>query len=552
MASASIGFLLGVCLVSPCGAVGPYRPSSRASPAAPGFGQGANSPRTPSAPAASQGPVSLGLPVIGGLFPTSFPAPISAYLGQAPAPGPPPLVTLANLSGGLGDPKAPEGPGLLPRAFDGADGASALGAPSSPQPVDAGQGFAADPPFYGRQAFSPERPKTRKHAPTTEETERMRREYLKIGAAREEAFNAPSWFERKEFPELKTALFAVAVLDEALTDIANGEAADIPADLQGDVISGLLERRQGLWRACRAELERIRALPQTPAQKQARELIEHYHAQGWASPALETAEAVRRGAPYRGLAALYQQIYSIAAGRKPGSLGRVESLARHYARALRESFILQQARSVDALIALGALRKATPAEAKALYDRSVAQAKEISPANLEHLGARTLAARSGTLRPAPNLGKQLRPTCTVHMLRSLLAALGLRRSLEALVLEARALLDDPYVGMTTAFNLEQQVRLFKHYGRLALVRGRLLENLVALRRNLKVGIEIGDSVYKHSLILEGFYPVGGVYYVALRDSTSYFPTRMAAEDFGRVLTADAAVMFLEVYDRPRP
>lgn len=478
--------------------------------------------------------------------------PHSAHLDQAPAPGRAPIVTLANLAGGLEDPRSLGDPRILPRAFDGADGASGGGSYSTPQVPDPGQVPAADPPFYGRQPFSPERPKTRKHAPTAEETERVRREYLKIGSAGEEVFNAPTWFERKEHPGLKAAVFAIAILDEALTDIANGEPADIPADLEGDVIAGLLERRSGLWRAYRAELERIRALPRAPAQNQARELIEHYHAEGWASPALETAEAVGRGAPHRRLAAIYQQIYAVAAGRKQASPRRVEALARHYSKAMRESFILEQARGVDTLIALGALRKATPAEAKALYDRSVAEAKEGQPANLKHLGARTAAAAGGTLRPAPNLGKQIRPTCTVHMLRSLLAALGVRRSLEALVLEARRHLDDPYVGMTTAFNLEQQVRLFKHYGRLVLTRGRLMENLVGRRRNLKVGIEIGDPVYKHSLILEGFYPLDGVYYVALRDSTSYFPTRMTAEDFGRVLTSDDAVMFLELYDPPRP
>lgn len=106
--------------------------------------------------------------------------------------------------------------------------------------------------------------------------------------------------------------------------------------------------------------------------------------------------------------------------------------------------------------------------------------------------------------------------------------------------------------MTTAFDFKMQLGLFGHYGLLSEVKESLFETLIAAGRNMKIGIEIGDPVYKHSLILEGFYELSGGTYVALRDSTSYFPTRLAVEDFARVLTADNAVLFLETYPEAVP
>jgi hypothetical protein len=123
--------------------------------------------------------------------------------------------------------------------------------------------------------------------------------------------------------------------------------------------------------------------------------------------------------------------------------------------------------------------------------------------------------------------------------------------MEQLVSEARRILDDPFVGSTTPFDDALQRRLFSHYGIVAEPGAALFETLVAKRRGMKIRIEIGDPVYKHSLILEGLYELDGKVWVSLRDSTSYFPTRMSLEDFGAVLLPDPPLYFVEAWKDPR-
>ncbi|PIR18562.1 MAG: hypothetical protein COV48_06835 [Elusimicrobia bacterium CG11_big_fil_rev_8_21_14_0_20_64_6] len=211
---------------------------------------------------------------------------------------------------------------------------------------------------------------------------------------------------------------------------------------------------------------------------------------------------------------------------------------------------LELAKSADR--ALSARIPATPAEAKLLYERSLREGKDgDNPDTIRHFIARAAAMRAGTLKVSPNLGKQLRPTCTLHMLRGMLSSLGIVKTLDSLAKEGRKLLNDPYVGSATAFDDALQLRLFSHYGTVVQLRERLFESIVIRRNNLKIRFEIGDPVYKHSLILEGFYELDGKIWASLRDSTSYFPTRMSLEDLGRVLTDDPALYFSEAWARPR-
>lgn len=408
--------------------------------------------------------------------------------------------------------------------------------------------------FYNRQQPSSKKPETRKHQPTPDETRRAREAFLAIGEARGELFNAPTWIEKAYFPELKATIFGIALLDEALTDFANGQEADVPADVPegSDVLGALLERRAALLARHAAEAERIRSLPRTKAQRKAWNTLEAWHRQGLVSSFLDNADALKHW-EFRKAAMIFRQMRKIALGRNKKADARLVSrLARDFRLALGEGVSLHEAARADA--ALAALRSGTaaaPAEAKKIYDGAIAEAKNGNLArNQAHMAARLKAQEAGTVFAAPNLGKQIRPTCTVHMLQSLLASMGVHRGLDALIREARVLLNDPYVGMTTPFTLEMQQRLFRHYGRVGLRTDGFFETLVKKKRALKVGIEIGDPVYKHSLILEGFYFLNGQTFIALRDSTSYFPIRFALEDFARLLTGDAAVVFLEAYDKP--
>jgi hypothetical protein len=248
--------------------------------------------------------------------------------------------------------------------------------------------------------------------------------------------------------------------------------------------------------------ERIRTLRRTGAQVHARARLEAWHERGLVSPALGRALSEIPEA-YRPVAEAYQEMVEIAAGRAKAGVPRVEKAIRRFMRAFRRSQLLKRARDLDTVIAGAA--KADAQEAKAIYDRSIAEAKdEGNLANLDHQAARLRAADAGSVLPAPMLGKQIRPTCTIHMLRSLLAAMGVQRRLVELVREAREILGDPYVGMTTAFTFEQQVKLFKHYGKHVEVEGRLFETMMTRRRKLQISIEIEDPIYKQSLILEEF------------------------------------------------
>lgn len=435
-----------------------------------------------------------------------------------------------------------------------------VSADSVPQPP-AGPAHAAaeahhpvDPPFYGRgNPSAAVQARTRKYKTTPEEGAKARAEFLRMAAIGQEIFNAPTWVEKEHNVELKKAIFAVAVLDEVLTDMANGQIADVPVDIPegSDIFAEVVRRRTEAYeRYARARADII-AAGASAAMKRARVTLERWHRDGLVSPAMEAGDAV---GPEGQTFALYQKVNAILAGSQDATTAELKKLDRQFRDSIGRILTLRAAADADRRLktARGARGPATPAEAKAIYDRSIREAKERRAENLLHVSARDLAARMGTVMRAPNVGKQIRPTCTMHMLQSLLEAMGVRRHLDDLIAEARAILNDPYVGMTTAFTLEQQLKLFRHYGTVATVKDRIFETLILHGRNLKVGIEIGDPVYKHSLLLEGFYELDGVTYVALRDSTSYFPTRMTLEDFARILTADEAVLFLQANRRPTP
>ncbi len=409
----------------------------------------------------------------------------------------------------------------------------------------------ADPPFYGRQKAPSDKPKVRHHDPTPEQTAAARREYVRMGATDEEIFNAPTWLEKSLYPELKKAIFTIAFIDEALTDIANAEGADVPMDLGSDVVVELLSRRAQALARVRLELARIRALPRSPAQGRALRIFESWHSRGLATPVLEGSEA-RKSPVFGSLATAYQEMALIASGREDAPGHRVRALASRFEKGFKLMDALMKARALDEQLAEPRVT-ISPREAKTIYDRSVREAKDAKDeSNVRHLAARQAAIRAGTVFAAPMLGKQLRPTCTIHMLQSLLGSLGIYRSIEDLIKEARELLGDPFIGQTTAFKHDQQLRLFKHYGRLKEVRAALFETALRARRSAKVGIEIGDPFFKHSLIVEGFYQLDGRNFVSLRDSTSYFPTRLTIEDFAKLLTADNAVIMLEGYAAPVP
>lgn len=469
-----------------------------------------------------------------------LPTPVSSALGGAISGLP------AIYVGGV--PDTPDG--LRPAlSFSGSDSDSNNPrVPASPDASQPSSQTPVDPPFYGRQKPPNEKPLTRKYVPRPGDSERAKNEFLRLAAVGQELFNAPSWFERSHHPELKRAIFQIAFLDEALTDLANGQAADVPSDLADDqIVEAVIARRSLAYQGYLKARHDILARSTAAAVKRARLAIERWHQAGAAAPV--TTDAVD-GEPVA--AGLYRKMQAIAEGREKATPDEVKDLAKTYERALLNLHLFGLASKVDAQLALLRTAPVDPQTAKKIYDRSVGEAKKVSELNLRHVAARKAAVNAGTVLPAPMLGKQIRPTCTMHMLQSLLHAMGIKRRLPDLVAEARAILNDPYVGMTTAFNLEQQLRLFRHYGTVATVKEKLFETVLAHGRNLKISIEIGDPIYKHSLLLEGFYELDGVAYVALRDSTSYFPTRMTLEEFSKVLTDDAAVLFLEARSKPQP
>lgn len=444
-------------------------------------------------------------------------------------------------------------------AADSASNSGEQAASDAGQPFDGGgkPSQPVDPPFYGRQKPAAERARTRVYTPTPADTERARSEYLVLAERGEEVFNAPTWFEKVEHPELKKAVFSVAMLDEALTDIANGQNADIPVDLQGDVVSELLLRRAKWMAVYHVEIARIQgeleknSTTAGRAKNNARLRLENWHQLGLVAPALD--RPIDKVPPdYQDVARAYQKVRDIAAGRVQSSSKEVNALAKLYETRLRSTLLLRKARALDMVLGAARANKAAPGVAKAIYDRSIREARDSENAfNLDHASAR-MASLGSTVLWVPRSGKQIRPTCTMHMLASMLATLGVKRDLTELIKEARLILGDPYIGITTAFNYEQQLKLFRHYGRMQEVRSNIFESLIVHHRPLKISIEIGDPIYKHSLILAGFYEMYGVTYVALVDSTSYFPTYMTVEDFARILTADDAVLFLEAFDQPLP
>lgn len=547
--------LVLMLIVQPAGAAQRTLPVSISLPSS-GFGMGAilpaiQLPQTPALDGRVPDPDTPALPVVPVL-------PVSPAL----QPSLPSLPSLPAQPASSEHPRAAE---QLQAASpnDQSNGSNNSGEQSS---SDAGQPFdgtggkpgqPVDPPFYGRQKPVNERARTRVYTPTAADTDRARNEYLSIAQAGEEIFNAPTWFEKSEDQLLKKAVFNVAMLDEALTDIANGQNADIPTDVEGDVVSELLLRRAKWMAAYHLEIERIKSTLENPtgtasrAQNNARIRLESWHELGLVAPALDKP-AADLPEEYRELAQTYQKIREIAAGRAKSSQREVNALARLYEEQLRSSLLLRKARVLDLVVAAARRNTAVPGEAKAIYDRSIREARDASGQfSIDHAAART-AALGTTVLPVRRSGKQIRPTCTMHMLASMLATLGVKRDLTELIKEARLILGDPYVGITTAFNYEQQLKLFKHYGRMAEVRSNIFESLVVHHRPLKISIEIGDPVYKHSLILSGFYEMYGVTYVSLVDSTSYFPTHMTVEDFARILTADDAILFLEAFPQPVP
>ncbi len=396
--------------------------------------------------------------------------------------------------------------------------------------------------------------RTSRHEPTPDETRRALAEYRRISAAGEEIFDAPTWVERIIEPGLKAA-FGVARAEDILIDYANAVTAELPDSITGDPVNGLKAMRAHEYALWREAVARRRAMTMSAARKLALKQLEAMHRMGLAPPGLE-----KNGANAPELHAAFARLHTIAVEGRKASLAEARAASAEVSRLIRRETEhpsasirarrRELARAADA--SLASRVPAPAARAKAIYETSLAHAKDASdPDNLRHFLARAAGMRAGTVHASPNLGKQLRPTCTLHMLRALLASLGIRKTLEQLAIESRRLLDDPYAGSVTAFDDAMQLRLFRHYGRIAQLRERLFETLVEQRRGLKIRIEIGDPVYKHSLILEGFYELEGETWVSLRDSTSYFPTRMSLEDFGRVLTDDPALYFAEAWAQPR-
>ncbi len=430
-----------------------------------------------------------------------------------------------------------------------------LAVAAAPSPISPVAGLSAASEHPGPYGLpSAQSPQTSRHEPTPDETRRALAEYRRISAAGEEIFDAPTWVERIIAPGLKAA-FGVARAEDTLIDYANAVTAEVPSSITGDPVEGLKAIRAHEYALWREAVARRRAMTMSDARTLALKRLEAMHRMGLAPPGLE-----KTGANASELRAAFTRLHAIAVDGREASLPEARAASAQIARLIRReaarglaparSRRRELARAADA--ALAGRVPALPAQAKVIYETSLASAKDANdPDNLRHFLARAAGMRAGTVHASPNLGKQLRPTCTLHMLRGMLASLGIRKTLEQLAIESRRLLNDPYAGSVTAFDDALQLRLFSHYGRVDQLRERFFETLVERRRNLKVRIEIGDPVYKHSLVLEGFYELDGETWVSLRDSTSYFPTRLSLADFGRVLTADPALYFTEAWSRPR-
>jgi hypothetical protein len=386
--------------------------------------------------------------------------------------------------------------------------------------------------------------------PTPEQVARARAAYLRFAAEGEEIFDAPTVVEKSLEPGLKAA-FGVAKREDTLIDFANGVEATLPPDVKGDPIEALVTLRAAEYRAYREARARFDARRQGRGKAYAIRSLEALHRAGLAAPALENEQ----DPAFAQLKAAYARLRDMALGSTEPELQAVRAAMRELtaARARLTGRAAQDmkprvaalARAADAIMASRTAR-AAPEEAKSIYERSLRRGKDASdPQGVRHSLARFAAMRAGALRLSPYLGRQLRPTCTLHMLRGLLIALGVRKDMPTLVREARALLGDPFVGATTSFDDALQLRLFRHYGVSTQVTEALFATQLASGKSMKIRIEIGDPVYKHSLILEGFYELDGRLYASLRDSTSDFPTHMEIAELAAVLTEDPAVILTE-------
>ncbi|MEK7234126.1 MAG: hypothetical protein AAB268_09950 [Elusimicrobiota bacterium] len=407
---------------------------------------------------------------------------------------------------------------------------------------------------YGLPAASPERATYRE--PTEDESSRALAEYRRISAAGEEIFDAPSWLAKVIEPGLKAA-FGVAKIEDILLDYANMVTARIPDGVKGDPVDRLKAMRVGEYALWRQAQVRYGELPLSPSRAFALTRSEAMYRMGLVPSGLEKSPTC---APE--LRDAFVRLREIAVGGREAGLDETHAAWKEFSRLLKLQWRETQAsapskarrgefaRAVDA--ALRGRVAASAAQAKTIYENSLADAAIPGDLkNIRHAAARVAGMRAGTVRASPNLGKQLRPTCTLHLLRGLLAPFGIKKTIERLAIEGRRLLGNPYIGSVTPFTNAMQLELFKHYGDVVELRGGLFESIVNLRRGLKIRIEIGDPVYQHSLILEGFYELDGETWVSLRDSTSYFPTRMSLEDFGRVLTDDPALYFNSAWAEPR-
>jgi len=394
---------------------------------------------------------------------------------------------------------------------------------------------------------------TRKYQPVNGDVQHARDAYVAISEQGKEFFVTPTWLAKGLFKVLQRAGFAVAQIDIALTDIANGQPATIPANLQGNVIQSLLEQREVLFgrykTACRDRDLAIAAQP--PSQTFAQNIIEQWHARGMAPPNLEQPI----NDEYRELRSPFHFVFDVAIGRTQATESEVQEQAaqfENYPNIRKHDEWGALSPNIDQMLA-GA-EPASLHEAGNIHGRSREMARDLeSVENIRHMLARREGILSGTIFPVPQVDKQMRPTCTVNTLRGMMAALGNTRDLSQLVSEARQLLRDPMIGMTTAFNYARQVQLFQHYGEVqSASKDTLFDTLLGLRRNIKVMIEYGDPVFKHSVVLEGFYLLDGLIYVSLRDYESHFPVWMKVTDFAKVLIPDSALLFTAVFqDGPR-
>ena len=395
---------------------------------------------------------------------------------------------------------------------------------------------------------------TRTHLPTPAETSRMRAEYVRIARAGEEIFDAPSWVRKIIQPALKAA-FQVAAAEDIMVDIANGLPAQVPIGMTGDVVEGLAAIRRDGWQRWRAAVERDQADALTPTRAYALKRLESMHRAGLIPPGFE-----KPGAELPEARGAYARLLALTAGKIEATLEEarrdVATLAYAWRTSIESARRELSAHKMELALAADAELVVSPRaealEAKRIYQLSLSRAKDTANTdNAQHLIARLAGMNAHSVIPSPNLGKQLRPSCTLHMLRGLLAALGIKKDLAALVREAREIMNDPYIASITAFDDSMQHRLFSHYGTVRDVpRDKIFQTLMGEHRSLKVRIEIGEPAYRHSLILEGLYRLNGKTYVALRDSTSYFPTRMELADFAKVLTDEPALYFAEAAPNP--